>query len=32
MVSRILSSLTAGGYQKRDGRRLVLLRKLPADW
>lgn len=32
MVSRILSSLTAGGYLKRDGRRLVLLRKLPAHW
>lgn len=32
MVSRILSALAVGGYLKRDGRRLVLLKKLPAHW
>lgn len=32
MVSRILSTLSSGGHLKREGRRLVLLKKLPAHW
>ncbi|MBL8383124.1 MAG: Crp/Fnr family transcriptional regulator [Burkholderiales bacterium] len=32
MVSRIMTDLEAGGYVARRARRLVLLRKLPAQW
>jgi CRP/FNR family cyclic AMP-dependent transcriptional regulator len=32
MVSRILTTLSSGGYVKRDGRRLILLKKMPAHW
>jgi CRP/FNR family cyclic AMP-dependent transcriptional regulator len=32
MVSRIMKDLEAGGYVRRDGRRYVILRTLPAHW
>jgi CRP/FNR family cyclic AMP-dependent transcriptional regulator len=32
MVSRILTTLVVGGHLKREGRRLVLLKPLPAHW
>ena len=32
MVSRIFKQLTIGGYVETAGRRIVLLKKLPARW
>ena len=32
MVSRIFKQLTIGGYVSTEGRRIVLLKKLPARW
>ncbi len=32
MISRIFKQLTEGGYVAVEGRRIVLLRKLPAGW
>ena len=32
MVSRIFKQLTIGGYVATEGRRIVLLKKLPARW
>jgi hypothetical protein len=32
MVSRILGDLRTGGYLSQDGKRVVILRKLPQRW
>jgi CRP/FNR family cyclic AMP-dependent transcriptional regulator len=32
MVSRIMKDLETGGYVRRDGRRYLILRELPAHW
>ena len=32
MVSRIFKQLTIGGYVATEGKRIVLLKKLPARW
>ena len=32
MISRILQQLVKGGYIERQGRRMVLLKKLPPGW
>jgi hypothetical protein len=32
MVSRILKDLTAGGYVRMEGGRMVILRKPPANY
>jgi CRP/FNR family cyclic AMP-dependent transcriptional regulator len=32
MVSRIMKDLETGGYVRREGRRYLILRDLPAHW
>lgn len=32
MVSRLMKDLTAGGYVRRSGKRLILMRPMPAAW
>jgi CRP/FNR family cyclic AMP-dependent transcriptional regulator len=32
MISRIFKQLTEGGYVKTEGRRIVIVKKLPAGW